>query len=114
MICLVTSSTASRLQINSLSSSIYLAGPQLEVGSTVSSYIPTTYNSAVTRSADVIQRDLALSKFKLYGRRDDFDIYAPKISGFSVLKGTSNYTFTISGGTISDNKNGVLQIYICI
>jgi hypothetical protein len=112
MICLVTSSTASRLQTNSLSSSIYLAGPQLEVGSTVSSYIPTTYNSAVTRSADVIQRDLALSKFKLYGRRDDFDIYAPKISSFSVLKGTSNYIFTISGGTISDNKNGILKIYM--
>jgi hypothetical protein len=112
IISLVTSSTASRLQVNPLSTSVYLAGPQLEVGSTVSSYIPTTYSSGVTRAADVLQRDLALSMFKLYGRRDDFDIYAPKILNFSVLKGTSNYIFTINGGIISDNKNGVLKIYM--
>ncbi len=109
---LVTSLNSVRLEKHNSELSIYLAGPQLELGSTATSYISTYYGSPATREADVIQRDLALSSFVLTGCRDDFDIYAPKISSFSVLKGTTNYIFTVNGGTISDNKNGILKIYM--
>jgi hypothetical protein len=49
-ICIVPSNDAIRNQSSSLATSIYIAGPQIEVGSFVTSYIPTT--TVVTRAGD--------------------------------------------------------------
>lgn len=54
-IALVTSATSARLEINTLSTSLYLWGTQLEVGSYKTSYIPTVA-STVTRNADFISK----------------------------------------------------------
>ena len=52
----VNSSTAGRGQSNTLTTSVFLWGAQLEVGSYATSYIPNT-TATVTRNADVISRN---------------------------------------------------------
>lgn len=53
---LVTSASAARGQTNSLTTSVFLWGAQVEVGNYASSYIPTTATT-VTRNVDVITRN---------------------------------------------------------
>ena len=50
-ICIVNSTSDARVPSNLLATSIYVAAPQLEIGTVASSYIPTG-SSAVTRAAD--------------------------------------------------------------
>jgi hypothetical protein len=68
-IYMITSTTATRNQFNTTNGNILFAAPQLELGSSPTSYIPRA-NTVVTRAADVIRDDLNRSVFRLYGSRD--------------------------------------------
>jgi len=54
-IVIITSSTSIRNEANSLTTSLYIWGAQLEADSYATSYIPTT-NQAITRNADAISK----------------------------------------------------------
>ena len=55
---LVNSATSIRNEINTLATSIFVWGGQIEVGTSVTSYIPTT-TATVTRNADTISKSSA-------------------------------------------------------
>jgi hypothetical protein len=55
VIHITSSSTAPRAESNTLSTSVYIWGAQVEAGSYATSYIPTT-TASVTRNADIISK----------------------------------------------------------
>lgn len=91
-IALVTSATSARLQINTLSTSLYLWGTQLEVGSYKTSYIPTVA-STVTRNADFISKTGISS---LIGQTEGTIFIDFKLNGNSYSDNTNLYYFTIA------------------
>jgi hypothetical protein len=104
---LTTSANASRVEANSLSTSVFLWGAQLEAGAYATSYIPTT-SATVTRNQDVISAIipsiLNASSGTLF------------IDAFPVVTSAINQTIaTINDGTTSRGfwlglDNGVLQV----
>ncbi len=71
VVYLVTAANVVRAQGNTTTGSIFLCFPKFKIGQVATSYIPTN-GTRVTRAADVILSDVAMSLFRLYGVRDFF------------------------------------------
>jgi hypothetical protein len=71
---IVTQANATRRQFDTLTTSIYAAAHQIKLGSSVSSYIPTTQVvlpiPSITRATVMLQKDIGLSFLRVYGSRD--------------------------------------------
>ena len=95
-IAIVTSASALRAESNTLTTSVYLWGAQLETASYASSYIPTIATT-VTRNADVISKTGISS---LIGQTEG-TIYA-EIKVNKLIGTASRYIFHISDGTANN------------
>jgi hypothetical protein len=87
-IFIVNSANATRTQNNTLTTSVFLWGAQLEVGTNATSYIPTT-TAAVTRNADVIRNTNAST---LIGQSEGTlfaDVYITSFSNTGVFLSTA-------------------------
>jgi hypothetical protein len=93
---IVSSASAPSAEINSLSTSVYLWGAQLEAGAFPTSYIPTT-TAAATRSADVAS--ITGANFSSWYRQDEGTMFAEYLLP-SLLDGT---VFSFDDGT-NDNR----------
>jgi hypothetical protein len=85
-----TSASAARLETNTLSTSVFLWGAQLEAGAYATSYIPTS-SASVTRNADVISRGNIFTNGL---------ITASGGTWFVDLRGNLSLTRDITGGGI--------------
>jgi hypothetical protein len=83
---IVTSATALRAEANTLSTSVFLWGAQLEAGAYATSYIPTT-SASVTRNQDVISK-----------------------TGISSLLNPSEGTLFVDAAELKDNASKMFQI----
>lgn len=88
---LVTSLTASRGEFNTLTTSVYIWGAQLEQGSFTTSYIPTLASQA-TRAADVVT--MMKTNFSNWYRQDEGSLYAEVVYN-GQLTGSSLETNSI-------------------
>ena len=62
IIGLITAADSDRAEVNSIATSILLAFPQMEDGQVATSHIPAN-GSSVTRAADIVTYDVAMSLF---------------------------------------------------
>jgi len=99
---LIDTSNSGRAQSNSLSTSVYLWGAQLEADSSATSYIPTVA-STVTRNADVISKTGISS---LIGQTEgtmfaevDIQNWTSGERIFGISDGTNNNTVVLQKGT---------------
>ena len=85
---LITSPTPVRSEGNTTTGSIIVAAPQLELGSSPTSYIPRRA-ATVTRTNDIVRDDLNLSVFRLYGSSDFTGSLGESIVGLTSPPGES-------------------------
>jgi hypothetical protein len=95
VISLITSATSPANEVNSLSTSVFLWGAQIEVGSNATSYIPTVASSTVTRNADVISKTGISS---LIGQTEGTLLLNLNLKAYSSVTSL----FTLSDGTSSN------------
>ena len=93
---IITAATSARNEVNSLSTSVFLWGAQLEAGAYATSYIPTT-TASVTRNADVISKTGISS---LIGQTEG-TLFA-EIQVSKLIGAASRYIFHISDGTANN------------
>ena len=99
---LITSATSARGESNTLSTSVFLWGAQLEAGAYATSYIPTT-TASVTRNADVLQLNGASA---LIGQTQGTMFCELRI-GASDASGSVRNILSISDGT----ANNRIEVY---
>ena len=103
-IYIVSSASASSAEVNSLSTSVYLWGAQLEAGAFATSYIPTT-TATVTRAADVAS--ITGSNFSSWYNQTEGVFYGQySVQGLS----SQNYLFTASEDTTTNNSHIVYSV----
>jgi hypothetical protein len=102
VLTLVTSSTSLPNEINTLSTSVFLWGAQLELGAYQTSYIPTS-SASVTRNADVIQKTGVSS---LIGQTEG-SLFCQLHIGASDSSSTARMIVGISNGTVQNR----IEIY---
>jgi len=98
----VTSASAARAETNTLSTSVFLWGAQLEAGAYPTSYIPTT-SASVTRNIDVVQKTGVSS---LIGQTQG-TLYGQLHIGASDSSSTVRMIASLSNGTV----NNRIEIY---
>lgn len=91
---LVSSSSATRGESNSLSTSVFIWGAQLEAGSFATSYIPTVA-SQVTRSAD--SASMTGTNFSSWYRTEEGTFYINGIAGQTAYR-------TLIDGSVASNQ----------
>jgi hypothetical protein len=102
-LCLVNSASSPIFQTNTLSTSVFLWGAQLEAGAYATSYIPTT-SASVTRNADVISRGNIFTNGLITSSGGTW--FVDLRNNLSLTRDATNGGIFINTGVISTANNG--------